>query len=306
FAGAPPVWPGSVTAEVGLPSAAIRAHGYGAPAKVPGLPVTVDPVGASASEVARARVDSYDRAVAAAAGVDGLLLRVSRWDGGKAAGPARVSVAYDQFRYAYGGDWASRLRLRALPACALTTPAAPECQGRDLKSINDTTTATVTALVDVAPLEVRDASDKGLRSFACPHPWAPSAAPCSRCPVGRPVGPATTRPRRCRRQRRGAAAVTPETSLGPTRCECRHRWVGQSRRSVWPTRRPGWTGGWPPPTTSRRGSARGSSGIRARSSGSTAHARTTWARARTTASQPATSAGRPRTRACRCRATPES
>src|SRR5690606_887268 len=168
FAGAPPVWPGSVTAEVGLPSAAIRAHGYGAPAKVPGLPVTVDPVGASASEVARARVDSYDRAVAAAAGVDGLLLRVSRWDGGKAAGPARVSVAYDQFRYAYGGDWASRLRLRALPACALTTPAAPECQGRDLKSINDTTMATVTALVDVAPLEVRDASDQGLEELRLP------------------------------------------------------------------------------------------------------------------------------------------
>ncbi|GAA3240643.1 hypothetical protein [Nonomuraea helvata] len=65
--------------------------------------------------------------------------------------PARLSVEvdYSAFRYAIGGDWASRLRLAQLPACAATTPDLPECQTRTpLPTNNDVKTGRLAA--DVA------------------------------------------------------------------------------------------------------------------------------------------------------------
>ena len=46
------------------------------------------------------------------------------------AGRVAVEVDYAAFAHAYGGDWASRLRLVELPACALTTPKAAKCRSR--------------------------------------------------------------------------------------------------------------------------------------------------------------------------------
>src|SRR5439155_17569247 len=45
----------------------------------------------------------------------------------------------------YGGDWASRLHLTLLPACALTAPDAPGCQGTPLPTRNDPRAATASA-----------------------------------------------------------------------------------------------------------------------------------------------------------------
>ncbi|WP_213457323.1 SpvB/TcaC N-terminal domain-containing protein, partial [Rhizomonospora bruguierae] len=52
-----------------------------------------------------------DRAATTEAGVDGLLLQVSRSDGQHAPGVVEVRVDYATFASAYGADWASRLRL---------------------------------------------------------------------------------------------------------------------------------------------------------------------------------------------------
>lgn len=140
-----PVWPGRSIVDVAMPSSLMRSKGDGGPVKAAGLPVSIDSYGFSG-----AQVQSFDRAQTAAAGVDGLLLRVSRVDGVAKAAPAQVSVDYNGFRHAYGGDWSSRLRLVALPECALTTPYAPACRGTLVQSINDTRKGTVSAEVDVS------------------------------------------------------------------------------------------------------------------------------------------------------------
>ncbi|MBB4961426.1 polymorphic toxin-type HINT domain-containing protein [Micromonospora polyrhachis] len=94
-------------------------------------------VGAS-GVVDRVAVEVADRATADRAGVSGLVLKVSRADGVVRAGHVSVSVDYSAFAGAYGGDWASRLRLVMLP------------DGKPLASRNDTRSSTVTAEVPLA------------------------------------------------------------------------------------------------------------------------------------------------------------
>ena len=157
FHGNAPVWPAASTVDLTLPSAGARAAGLGEAAGVAGLPVTVDPAGQVQSAVSQLRVESFDRATTARAGVDGLLLRLTRTDGAATTGPTRITVDYNAFRNAYGGDWASRLRLRVLPQCALTTPDAPGCQGTPLDTDNDVRTGVASASVPVAPQRIVDA-----------------------------------------------------------------------------------------------------------------------------------------------------
>ncbi|WP_327129452.1 polymorphic toxin-type HINT domain-containing protein [Streptomyces sp. NBC_01727] len=62
----------------------------------------------------------------------------------------RVTVDYSTFRYAYGGNFASRLRLVALPACALTTPKVKGCSPDHPKYVpvtNDVARNMITATV---------------------------------------------------------------------------------------------------------------------------------------------------------------
>ena len=91
------------------------------------------------------------RAAAQAAGVGGLLFRVSRSDGAPAAGKARVTVDYSTFWGAYGADWSGRLRLSSVPECALTSPQATGCEPTPLESENRAEARTVSADVEVAP-----------------------------------------------------------------------------------------------------------------------------------------------------------
>ncbi len=93
-----------------------------------------------------ARVSVVDRKAADKAGVDGLLLAVERTDGAVNDRSVRVEVDYSTFSGAYGGDWAARLRMVEMPACALTTPQKAECRtSKPLKSVNDTEKQTVSA-----------------------------------------------------------------------------------------------------------------------------------------------------------------
>lgn len=102
----------------------------------------------------RAQVQVLDRNAAQRIGVDGLLLAVRPTAGSK--GRMEVGVDYSGFRHAYGGDWASRLTLKQLPACALTAPGSKSCAtgGEELKTTNDPKAGTLTAAVEVpaAPL----------------------------------------------------------------------------------------------------------------------------------------------------------
>ncbi|MFF5184316.1 RHS repeat domain-containing protein [Streptomyces sp. NPDC000345] len=101
---------------------------------------------------AKVDVEVLDRRKAEAAGGVGLALRVARKDGGETAGKVDVSIDYSGFAHAYGGDFAGRLRLVKLPACAATTPELELCRdGEDVAAVNDTEAGTLTATVEAAP-----------------------------------------------------------------------------------------------------------------------------------------------------------
>ena len=148
-------------------SATARARGFGSPAKVDGLPVTVDTALGAGQNVGRARVESFDRAATAAAGVWRAVAGVpSRRP--VAEGRTRITVDYNAFRYAYGGDWASRLRLRVLPDCALTSAGRTGLPGPELATANDVKAGTASATVDVTPRTVTDVAGKGLAELRRP------------------------------------------------------------------------------------------------------------------------------------------
>jgi RHS repeat-associated protein len=130
----------------------------GSVATVGGLPVSAtaldDPrpgrQNATGTSVSSVRVDVADQTVARMAGVRGVLVGLSRVDGGGAAGRVSLRVGYAAFANAYGADFGTRLRLVALPSCVLATPQNPACQARtDLGSVNNAATATVSADVAV-------------------------------------------------------------------------------------------------------------------------------------------------------------
>ena len=87
-----------------------------------------DAAGLASSAPAKVSVTVADHATTLAAGITGVMVSVARSDG--QTGPAAVSVGIDyaSFAQAYGGDLPDRLKLVALPACALTTPKLPVCQ----------------------------------------------------------------------------------------------------------------------------------------------------------------------------------
>lgn len=125
------------------------------PARAGALPVRVNRPEASArgasSVPSRVRVSVLDQRAAEQARIRGLLIRVARVDGAADRGTVELGVDYRAFATAYGADWASRLRLVSLPACALSTPGRPECAGTVLPTRNDLATRTATASVPVEP-----------------------------------------------------------------------------------------------------------------------------------------------------------
>ncbi|MEV7028865.1 RHS repeat-associated core domain-containing protein [Streptomyces sp. NPDC093272] len=93
-----------------------------------------------------------DRDDVAPAGGIGMGVQVLRTDGVASPGHVQVSIDYSGFKYAYGGDFADRLLLVKMPACALQTPDAEECRQRESVPVdNDTAKGTLTATVDAEP-----------------------------------------------------------------------------------------------------------------------------------------------------------
>ncbi|GIH60646.1 polymorphic toxin-type HINT domain-containing protein [Microbispora siamensis] len=149
-AGLLPVWIGPAGAAKGgtpAPSSDTAAKpGTSAPSSDTAAKSSAPSSGASAA----VQVRVLDAPTAKRSGVTGLGLQLTPQAGGVARRVA-VAVDYSGFRYAYGGDWASRLRLVRLPGCAASTPDLPQCQTRTpLPTSNDVTAGRLTADVDLA------------------------------------------------------------------------------------------------------------------------------------------------------------
>ncbi|MEU7041707.1 RHS repeat-associated core domain-containing protein [Streptomyces varsoviensis] len=118
----------------------------------------------------KVKIRLADREATEKAGVEGVLLSVSRSDGMDAPGRAQVELNYSSFRHAFGADWGSRLRLVQLPECALTSPDRAECRATaPLRTRNDAKNGTLTAEVPLAvPTaggpERKEASKNGRRA----------------------------------------------------------------------------------------------------------------------------------------------
>ncbi|MDJ0386178.1 polymorphic toxin-type HINT domain-containing protein [Streptomyces sp. G-G2] len=100
------------------------------------------------------------RTATEAAAVDGAIIKVTPPATGSTA--VDVQLDYKKFEDLFGTEWSSRLELKQLPECFLTTPDAPECTtAKDVPSTNDPSTSTVRATVDPAT-----APGQGLRTMA--------------------------------------------------------------------------------------------------------------------------------------------
>ncbi|MGW0402095.1 polymorphic toxin-type HINT domain-containing protein [Streptomyces sp. NPDC003002] len=109
------------------------------------------PVGLGISNPSAVDVKVLDQQALAPVGATGLGVQVTRRDGAAASGPVQVTLDYSGFKYAYGGGFASRLRLVKLPACALTTPKAKGCSPDKVtfvKADNDVKAGKITATVE--------------------------------------------------------------------------------------------------------------------------------------------------------------
>ncbi|WP_309113165.1 RHS repeat-associated core domain-containing protein [Saccharothrix sp.] len=132
-------WPKAGTAEVAVSHTAARVG------------ETAVSVSAAADGPDRVRVEVLDRSAAQRAGVEGVLFRVRQADSAQKAGPVSVDVDYSGFRHAYGGDYAARLALVRLPACAAWAPERPECvTGTPVAAHNDLKTGHLRGEVTVS------------------------------------------------------------------------------------------------------------------------------------------------------------
>ncbi|MES4890911.1 RHS repeat-associated core domain-containing protein [Streptomyces sp. NPDC096012] len=178
-----PVWPRAAHARLTLSGLKPGKKLPVAPAADPGE-ATVQVGPAPASALARQRsaiaapapsdvdVKVLDRTQLKRTNGIGMGVQVTRRDGRGTPGPVDVSFDYSTFKYAYGGNFASRLRLVALPACALTTPKAKGCSTaspRPVPVTNNVARGTLTATVQA------DGDPKTVISVIQPGPQAKSA-----------------------------------------------------------------------------------------------------------------------------------
>jgi len=143
-----PVWPAGGAADVDLPAAG--------PARAPAVPALaragVLPVQVGSATASRLHVQVLDHATAQRAGVSGFLFQVGRSDGGGSTAPVTARLDYSGFARAYGGGFASRLTVVALPACVLTMPQLPACQAATpVPTVNDRAAQTLTVDLDAQP-----------------------------------------------------------------------------------------------------------------------------------------------------------
>ncbi|MYX37827.1 MULTISPECIES: RHS repeat-associated core domain-containing protein [unclassified Streptomyces] len=116
-------WPKAGAAQLTLPTSGTAAATPGA------LPVTLSAPapskGRQAARAASVTVKVLNQKASQAVGLKGVLLTATA---PAAGGTARLGIDYSAFGSAYGGDWAGRLQVAQMPACALTTPDKAACR----------------------------------------------------------------------------------------------------------------------------------------------------------------------------------
>ncbi|GAA1551950.1 RHS repeat-associated core domain-containing protein [Kribbella sancticallisti] len=143
------VWPAAGTAEVILPETTWAAKLSGVlPKKAAGtLPLAVGPT-ADGTAPSKVKVEMLGRRGAS------LLVKLTSAD--KAPGKVSLELNYQAFRHAYGGDWATRLRLVQVPTCT----ARAACTGRPIPTRN-TGSGTLSADVPANGLFMMEAAGSG-------------------------------------------------------------------------------------------------------------------------------------------------
>ncbi|TFV30074.1 hypothetical protein E4K10_47605 [Streptomyces sp. T1317-0309] len=121
-------WPtaASATATLAAPNTGAK---QGAKASAAGTPVWTRAVGPAKGPYQgpkKVSVHVLPHQDATELGVDGVVLAVQPATGGR--GKVQLGLNYDAFAQAYGGNYADRLHLVKLPACALTTPQRTACR----------------------------------------------------------------------------------------------------------------------------------------------------------------------------------
>ncbi|MEU3049369.1 hypothetical protein ABZ705_23155 [Streptomyces sp. NPDC006984] len=157
-------WPEAGTATAEVPDAGEKPK----TAKAGTLPVKLVPAKRTkrgAPKAGQVQIQTLDQWSAKAAGIDGVLIAVQGHTpkkGKKGTIQVGLEVDYSDFAGMYGGNWASRLTLREVPACAVTNPGKKGCApGKELATVNDPERGVLSAEVDTAVVE-----DPALRTGA--------------------------------------------------------------------------------------------------------------------------------------------
>lgn len=166
-------WPTAKTGTLKL-AAPKHAATTGSKATAPGTPVWAQTVAAKKGGYAGPTVlgvSVRSRSLSARLGVSGPVWSLTpALSTAAASGTGRVKVGlnYGSFRDAVGGNYASRLRLVELPACALTTPQLAKCRKQTpLTSLNNAKSTAVSAQVTLAGAgSVKNAALTGKRRTA--------------------------------------------------------------------------------------------------------------------------------------------
>lgn len=175
---APPgvTWPKPQAVELGG-AAQLKAADSSFPVRL-AEPASGDAKTAKAADAGPVRVELLDTAQTQRAGLLGVALRVSPGQGVAAkAGKTRLQFDYSGFRYAFGGDYGSRLRMVKLPDCALTATTGANCPlPEPVPSKNDTKAGTITAELDTPALYAVTAASSGPAGDHAATSLAPSAS----------------------------------------------------------------------------------------------------------------------------------
>ena len=145
-------WPAASSGTVTLSAPAARSA-RGPRTTVTGTPIWAQSIAKSpAPQSVNIRVAAHS--TAEAAGISGAMFTVSDGQGG--GGNLAVGLDYGSFAQIYGGNYAARLHLVQLPACALTTPHVARCrQQTPMTTTRDAATTSLSTVVNVQPAASR-------------------------------------------------------------------------------------------------------------------------------------------------------
>ncbi|MFC1400437.1 MULTISPECIES: RHS repeat-associated core domain-containing protein [Streptacidiphilus] len=147
-------WPTASSAQSPLtPGASTPADGSSSPVWAKGIA----PKTGAYQGPTNVAVHVQPHADASKLGIAGVVFSVGATDGRK--GDVQVGLNYSSFAQAYGGNYADRLHLVQLPACALATPQLASCRTQTpLATTRDTKSENLSATVGLTPAP---ASPKG-------------------------------------------------------------------------------------------------------------------------------------------------